>query len=206
MSQNRQCNCGSTRIMSVFAKCKDLCYVSLDGEEKDGYVPDRVNIGGGDYVNFDVCVQCGHMFGTWPLSDRAHMIDDEDEDEDECIIDNRARDYNFELPGTIGNLNTPGYHVQTYNFQPPINNLGVSSVLIATTPPIPKVEITTAIVAPQVKLPTLVQFQVPNITSLPGLDIHPAVTNTPQIPQMRMQVAPVSPIVPPIPLPQIKKS
>lgn len=68
--------------MSVSAKCHDLCSVSLDGEETDGYVPHGVNIGGGDYVNFDVCVECGHIFGTWPLPNRAHISDEDDEDEE----------------------------------------------------------------------------------------------------------------------------
>lgn len=35
--------------------------------EFDGYVPDDLGIGGGDYVEFDLCLDCGQVQGTWPL-------------------------------------------------------------------------------------------------------------------------------------------
>jgi hypothetical protein len=62
-------------MMSVSAKCSDLCSVTLDGSEHSGYVPNNINIGGGDYVDFDVCANCGQMIGTWPL---PHNDDDDD--------------------------------------------------------------------------------------------------------------------------------
>ena len=125
-----RCICGSTRIMSVSAKCNDLCSVSLDDEGKEGYVPSGVNIGGGDYVQFDVCAQCGHMLGTWPLPERVQMIDEEDDIPELSDLSNvgmsmpacvakmwtkddafRAKDYTFSLRDHI--------------FQPSIANLGV---------------------------------------------------------------------------------
>lgn len=30
------------------------------------YVPSDLNIGGGDYLSFDVCLDCGQMQGEWP--------------------------------------------------------------------------------------------------------------------------------------------
>ena len=59
--------CGSERLMSVTAKCSDMCGVTLDNHDLDGYVPHGLNIGGGDYIEFQVCVVCGQMQGTWNL-------------------------------------------------------------------------------------------------------------------------------------------
>lgn len=59
--------CGSKRILSVNAHCKDLGYVEIAGQTHDGYVPDDLGIGGGDDVDFQVCLDCGQMQGLWPL-------------------------------------------------------------------------------------------------------------------------------------------
>jgi hypothetical protein len=59
--------CKSERILSVNAKCSDLCNASIGGQEKDGYVPDDMGIGGGDYVEFDLCLDCGQLQGAFPL-------------------------------------------------------------------------------------------------------------------------------------------
>ena len=69
--------CGSTRFMKVCAKCSDMCDVSLDGIDHDGYVPDNLNIGVGDYVEFEVCADCGQMKGIWPLDINALEVDEE---------------------------------------------------------------------------------------------------------------------------------
>jgi hypothetical protein len=61
--------CKSKRVMHVNAKCCDLCFVRINGKESDGYVPtDTVfgKDGWGDYVEFDVCLDCGQMQGEWP--------------------------------------------------------------------------------------------------------------------------------------------
>jgi hypothetical protein len=64
------CKCGSNRIVSVNAKCSDLCNVQLpSGEELDGYVPDNLNIGGGDYIGFEFCMDCGRIQDEFPIDD-----------------------------------------------------------------------------------------------------------------------------------------
>jgi hypothetical protein len=35
--------------------------------EHDGYVPDDLGVGGGDYVELDLCLNCGTVAGEWPL-------------------------------------------------------------------------------------------------------------------------------------------
>lgn len=34
---------------------------------KHGYVPDDMGVGGGDYVDIDLCLNCGRVQGTFPL-------------------------------------------------------------------------------------------------------------------------------------------
>lgn len=70
MSDSVKCkNCGSERILAVSGKCSDLCSVQeLNGtEETDGYVPHDLNIGGGDYLEFGVCLECGQLTGEFPV-------------------------------------------------------------------------------------------------------------------------------------------
>lgn len=59
-------SCGSERVMSTSAKCSDLCFVQFQGQEKDGYVPRDCGIGGGDYVEFNHCLDCGKIQGEFP--------------------------------------------------------------------------------------------------------------------------------------------
>jgi len=66
------CKCGSNRIASVNAKCSDLCNVQLpSGEELDGYVPDNLNIGGGDYIRFEFCMDCGRIQDEFPTEEES---------------------------------------------------------------------------------------------------------------------------------------
>lgn len=59
--------CASERIAHINAKCSDLCFVDVGGQEHDGYVPSDMGIGGGSYVEIDLCLNCGHVQGDWPL-------------------------------------------------------------------------------------------------------------------------------------------
>lgn len=59
--------CNNSRIASVTAKCSDTCSIRLGDSEVDGYVPDDLGIGGGDYVEFNFCLNCGQMQGNFPL-------------------------------------------------------------------------------------------------------------------------------------------
>lgn len=63
--------CKSERIATMGAKCSDMCLCSIgtveDGNEHDGYVPDDMGVGGGDYVDFQYCLDCGQIQGAFPL-------------------------------------------------------------------------------------------------------------------------------------------
>lgn len=75
--------CKSERIIHVNAKCSDLCVVQIGDKEKDGYVPTDVVFGKGgfgDYVEFNLCLDCGQMQGKWPNPPMA-LETGEDDDE-----------------------------------------------------------------------------------------------------------------------------
>lgn len=62
--------CDHKRAAYVSAKCSDLCWVRIKatGQEHDGYVPDDMGIGGGDNIDFNYCLDCGHILGKWPIA------------------------------------------------------------------------------------------------------------------------------------------
>ena len=60
-----------SRIISVCGKTSDLCHVTFpDGSEEDGYVPEDIGIGGGDYIKFSYCADCGKVQGDFPVKGR----------------------------------------------------------------------------------------------------------------------------------------
>ena len=61
--------CKSDRLLSVSGKVSDMCSVDFGGREHDGYVPDGLGIGGGDYIEFVLCLECGAVQGKFPKKD-----------------------------------------------------------------------------------------------------------------------------------------
>jgi len=61
--------CGSDRVMAIFAHAKDLHNWTWAGKEGEGYLPEIKNIGSGDDVDIDVCLECGQVQGEWPAPD-----------------------------------------------------------------------------------------------------------------------------------------
>ena len=59
--------CDNARVASVSGKTSDLCFTSVGERESDGYVPYDMGIGGGDYISFTYCLNCGKIQGDWPL-------------------------------------------------------------------------------------------------------------------------------------------
>ena len=90
MSESRCQKCNSERVIEVYSHASDLHSVSIphmDYEQDSGYMPYIDNIGGGDDLSFSVCLECGQIQGSWPVSDpKLEGHDDgyhEDEDDDE---------------------------------------------------------------------------------------------------------------------------
>jgi hypothetical protein len=59
--------CESERLCVINSKSSDLNNGVVVGTEFDGYVPDDIGIGGGDYVEFTWCLECGQIQGQFPL-------------------------------------------------------------------------------------------------------------------------------------------
>ena len=59
--------CSSERVANISGKTSDMCYVCIKEIESNGYVPCDMNIGGGDYIEFHFCLECGQIQGQWPL-------------------------------------------------------------------------------------------------------------------------------------------
>jgi hypothetical protein len=70
--------CESDRVLSVSGKCSDLCSAQFKGKEKDGYMPQVRGVGGGDYIDPTICLECGQAQGTWPQPDPEGFEGEED--------------------------------------------------------------------------------------------------------------------------------
>ena len=71
--------CESNRILSVGACCSDLCSVEFNGVGQSNYVPRDIGLGGGDYVEFNVCLECGKVQGQFPIKDPEFAQRDNEE-------------------------------------------------------------------------------------------------------------------------------
>lgn len=64
-------HCNSTNRLEINAKCSDMCSAHLGYEsnwyERHGYAPHSVGLGGGDYIDFVLCLDCGKLQGDFPI-------------------------------------------------------------------------------------------------------------------------------------------
>jgi hypothetical protein len=60
-------HCESVRVVGISGKCSDMCSVEYGTIERDGYVPSDLGIGGGDYISFSFCMDCGKLQKKFPL-------------------------------------------------------------------------------------------------------------------------------------------
>ena len=56
-------------IIRVSAKCSDMCMISGDGIDYDGYVPQRTGIGGADYIDMEIDTNTGQIVDFPKLTD-----------------------------------------------------------------------------------------------------------------------------------------
>jgi len=59
-------NCGSERLLTIDAKCNDMCILEFMGASYSGYVPRDCGVGGGDYIDMTVCLECGKVQDSFP--------------------------------------------------------------------------------------------------------------------------------------------
>lgn len=62
--------CNSERVALINGKTSDMCQFKCqaDGVDHIGYVPQLPGFGGGDYLVMHVCMECGTVQGTFPLT------------------------------------------------------------------------------------------------------------------------------------------
>lgn len=65
------CNCQTPRIASVQGRVADTCELEVPhlGIRHDGYVPNGIGVGSGDYLFFSYCLGCGQIENFKPCSD-----------------------------------------------------------------------------------------------------------------------------------------
>lgn len=73
------CKCGSQRIVRVGGKVSDMFWAHQRdiGIEYDGYVPRGLGIGGGDYIEFKYCLDCGQIQDWTKQADLSAEPEDE---------------------------------------------------------------------------------------------------------------------------------
>lgn len=61
-------SCKSSRLLYVNGKTSDLCFMRMGEREHDGYVPRWSGVASdcGDYLEFDLCLDCGKVQGKFP--------------------------------------------------------------------------------------------------------------------------------------------
>lgn len=66
--------CKSKRLVSVCSKASDLHFVtSLQSRlEVDGYLPNDLGVGGGDYVEIKYCLHCGQIQGKSTIGENVN--------------------------------------------------------------------------------------------------------------------------------------
>ncbi len=68
MADNEKCQrCKSARVAAIGGKCSDMFWASIGKFECQDYVAEDMNIGGDDYIEFALCLECGQIQGEWPL-------------------------------------------------------------------------------------------------------------------------------------------
>jgi hypothetical protein len=62
-------SCESARVIWFGGKISDRFGAGISSHEHDGYVLGGMNIGGGDYIEIDMCLDCGRVQGQWPVEE-----------------------------------------------------------------------------------------------------------------------------------------
>jgi len=78
--------CTSNRIVFLTSHGKDMNSISAPHVKfkHDGYLPEIPNVGSGDDVDIEFCLECGQIQGTWPVSDDV-LTSAEDDDDDNYV-------------------------------------------------------------------------------------------------------------------------
>lgn len=87
--------CNHDRKVDISGKVSDMCFVSYpDGQSEDGYVPRIAGIGGGDYLDVAICLDCRQVVNFDPADVEQRMAElrDERAEEDDLGSDDYDED------------------------------------------------------------------------------------------------------------------
>ena len=77
-------SCESGRVASLSGKCSDMFGLDMgDLTVENDYVPGDFGIGGGDYIQFAYCLDCGKIQGDFPLEETELEVGGIDKEDDE---------------------------------------------------------------------------------------------------------------------------
>ncbi len=75
--------CSSDRLLSVSGKTSDMFNAEFKNARYEGYVPQDLGVGGGDYIEIEFCLDCGKVQGILKAEDPEFYTEaEDDEDED----------------------------------------------------------------------------------------------------------------------------
>ena len=77
---SRCTECSSKRLIHIYAECGDSCKVSTGKFQLLGQVPDDLNIGAGDTIEFTYCAECGQIQDDFPLDTTTLEVDGDEFD------------------------------------------------------------------------------------------------------------------------------
>ena len=79
--------CNSERVAEIGGKCSDRFHAYIGDRETSGYVDHDLGIGGGNYIEFNLCLDCGQVQGEFPLPptflETGKNPDDDEDDYDD---------------------------------------------------------------------------------------------------------------------------
>jgi len=67
--------CSSDRLLSVGGKTSDLFNAEFHNVGYEGYVPSDLGIGGSDYIEMEICLDCGKVQGILKAEDPEFYTD-----------------------------------------------------------------------------------------------------------------------------------
>ena len=92
--------CSSKRIVRIDAKCSDLARVTCGQFTHDGYIPKDMGVGGGDYIAFSYCLDCGKIQGSFPVKECSLEQSEENSleqsEENMCYCGHPQNDHDFD--------------------------------------------------------------------------------------------------------------
>ncbi len=66
--------CENIALIGVTGKTSDRCFMAHLHREYDGYVLRDMGVGGGDYLEFVFCTNCGQIQGEWPRLIHGRLV------------------------------------------------------------------------------------------------------------------------------------